>query len=63
MSETFKSSLEADLQCLEHFRDWLQSLVAAQQPFEEWAMSTEELRQRWLPQLARCEPPSSQLYF
>lgn len=63
MSETFTSSLEADLQSLERFRDWLQSLVAAQQPLEEWAMSTEELRQRWLPQLAEREPSTSQLYF
>ena len=56
-------SLEADLQSLERFRDWLQSLVAAQQPLHEWAMSAEELRQRWLPKLAEREPSSSQLYF
>jgi len=56
--------MEAHLRSLECFRDWLQSLVAAQQPLEEWAMSTEELRQRWLPKLAeRPETPSSSLYF
>jgi hypothetical protein len=41
----------------------LQSLVAAQQPLEEWAMSPEELRQRWLPKLAEREQSSSRLYF
>jgi len=57
-------SLEAHLRSLEYFRDWLQSLVAAQQPLEEWAMSAEELRQRWLPKLAeRPATPSSRLYF
>ncbi len=62
MSDT--PSLELDLQSLERFRDWLQSLVAAQQPLEEWAMSPEELRQRWLPKLAeRSEPSGGRLYF
>jgi hypothetical protein len=51
------------LQSLERFRDWLQSLVAAQQPLHEWAMSAEELRERWLPKLAERERSSSQLYF
>jgi hypothetical protein len=51
------------VQSLESFRDWLQSLVAAQQPLEEWAMSPEELRQRWLPKLAEREQSSSRLYF
>ena len=61
MSDT--PSLEAHVQSLESFRDWLQSLVAAQQPLEEWAMSHEELRQRWLPKLAEREQSSSRLYF
>lgn len=61
MSDT--PSLQADLQSLERFRDWLQSLVAAQQPLHEWAMSPEELRERWLPKLAERERSSSQLYF
>ncbi len=62
MSDT--PSLEADLRSLERFRDWLQSLIAAQQPLEEWGMSAEALRERWLPKL--CERPatsSSRLYF
>ncbi|WP_296445893.1 hypothetical protein [Vulcanococcus sp.] len=41
----------------------MQSLVAAQQPLHEWAMSAEELRERWLPKLAERERSSSQLYF
>ena len=61
MSDT--PSIEAHLQSLERFRDWLQSLVAAQQPLHEWAMSAEELRERWLPKLAERERSSSQLYF
>ncbi len=62
MSDT--PSLEADLRSLERFRDWLQSLVAAQQPLEEWALSSEELRQRWLPKLAeRSASSASRLYF
>ena len=61
MSDT--PSLQADLQSLERFRDWLQSLVAAQQPLHEWAMCPEELRERWLPKLAERERSSSQLYF
>jgi hypothetical protein len=57
-------SLEADLQSLERFRDWLQSLIAAQQPLEEWAMSAQELRERWLPKLVeRPATSSSRLYF
>ena len=57
-------SLEADLRSLERFRDWLQSLVAAQQPLDEWAMSVEELRERWLPKLReRPATTSSRLYF
>ncbi|WP_398326949.1 hypothetical protein [Vulcanococcus sp.] len=62
MSDT--PSLEADLRSLERFRDWLQSLVAAQQPLDEWAMSVEELRERWLPKLReRPATTSSRLYF
>jgi hypothetical protein len=52
-----------DLQSLERFRDWLQSLVAAQQPLEEWSMSREQLRERWLPLLQQRERSSSSLYF
>ncbi len=52
-----------DLQSLERFRDWLQSLVAAQQPLEEWSMSHEQLRQRWLPRLQERDRSSSSLYF
>lgn len=44
------SDFEEDLRGLQHFRDWLESLVAAQQPIEEWSLSLEDLRQRWLPQ-------------
>ncbi len=62
MSDT--PSLENDLRSLERFRDWLQSLIAAQQPLEEWAMSAEELRERWLPKLReRPATSSSRLYF
>ena len=42
---------EADLLGLQQFRDWLESLVVAQQPIEEWSMSLDELKQRWLPKL------------
>lgn len=52
-----------DLQSLERFRDWLQSLVAAQQPLEEWSMSHEQLRERWLPLLQQRDRSSSSLYF
>jgi hypothetical protein len=41
--------LEAHLISLETFRDWLASLVQAQQPLEEWSLTLEELRLRWLP--------------
>lgn len=41
---------EAHLSSLQGFRDWLASLVEAQQPLEEWSLSLEELRQRWAPQ-------------
>ena len=61
MSET--PSLEDHLQSLERFREWLQSLVAAQQPLEEWSMSQEELRKRWLPRLQERERSASSLYF
>ena len=42
---------EADLLGLQQFRDWLESLVVAQQPIEEWSMSLDELKQRWLPKM------------
>jgi hypothetical protein len=29
----------------------LESLVVAQQPIEEWSMSLDELKQRWLPKM------------
>lgn len=41
---------EAHLASLQGFRDWLASLVEAQQPLEEWSLSLEELRQRWVQQ-------------
>ena len=44
------SVFEEDLRGLQHFRDWLESLVAAQQPIEEWSLSLEDLKRRWLPQ-------------
>lgn len=52
-----------DLQSLERFRDWLESLVAAQQPLEEWSMSREQLRERWLPRLQERDYSASSLYF
>ncbi len=61
MSDT--SDFEADLRSLQAFRDWLESLVAGQQPLEEWGMSQEALRQRWLPQLNRGEQEQGRLFF
>ena len=61
MSDT--SDFEADLHSLQQFRDWLQSLVAGQQPLEEWNLSQEALRQRWLPQLKRDERSPGRLFF
>ncbi|MFZ9946455.1 MAG: hypothetical protein ACO3GW_01530 [Vulcanococcus sp.] len=61
MSE--RPGLEEHLQSLECFRDWLQSLVAAQQPLDEWSMSQDDLRQRWLPRLQERNQSSSSLYF
>ena len=43
------SDHQADLQGLRRFRDWLESLVNAQQPIDEWSMSLDALRERWLP--------------
>ena len=60
------TDLQADLLGLEQFRDWLESLVAAQQPIEEWSLSLEELRRRWSPKAeppARPEPTVARLYF
>ena len=45
------SNFEADLLSLHQFRDWLANLVEAQQPPEEWALSLEQLKQRWEPHL------------
>ncbi len=58
MSET--SDFEADLLSLQQFRDWLASLVEAQQPQEEWSLSLEQLKQRWEPQHARDGASCSQ---
>jgi hypothetical protein len=57
------SDFEADLHSLQAFRDWLESLVAGQQPLEEWGMSREALQQRWLPQLERGEEQRGRLFF
>jgi hypothetical protein len=57
---------EADLRGLQQFRDWLESLVAAQQPIDEWCLSIDELKQRWLPKLDRPTAPDmpvGRLYF
>ena len=57
---------EADLLGLQQFRDWLESLVVAQQPIEEWSMSLDELKQRWLPKLPEpvvSEESVGRLYF
>ncbi len=57
---------EADLLGLQQFRDWLESLVVAQQPIEEWSMSLDELKQRWLPKLQEpvvSEASVGRLYF
>ena len=57
---------EADLLGLQQFRDWLESLVVAQQPIEEWSMSLDELKQRWLPKLQESrvsEESVGRLYF
>ena len=61
MSDT--SDFDADLRSLQAFRDWLESLSAAQQPLEEWGLSQEALRQRWLPQLERHQQSQGRLYF
>lgn len=60
------TDLQADLLGLEQFRDWLESLVAAQQPIEEWSLSLEELKRRWSPAIkasAHQEPTVPRLYF
>jgi len=60
------TDLQADLLGLEQFRDWLESLVAAQQPIEEWSLSLEELKRRWSPAIeasAHQEPTVARLYF
>ena len=57
---------EADLRGLQQFRDWLASLVAAQHPIEEWGLSIDQLKHRWLPKLERAadqEMPVGRLYF
>lgn len=54
---------EADLQTFERFRDWLQSLVAAQQPLDEWSLSLEQLQQRWLPRLEQQGDRNGRLFF
>jgi hypothetical protein len=57
------SDFQAELHSLERFRDWLASLVAGQQPLEEWALSHEALQQRWLPQLERGQRDAGRLFF
>lgn len=57
------SDFEADLLSLQRFRDWLASLVEAQQPPEEWALSLEQLRQRWEPHLKASASNPSRLFF
>jgi hypothetical protein len=58
---------EEHLSSLQGFRDWLASLVEAQQPLEEWSLSLEELRRRWAPQqptpTVQPEREVSRLYF
>ena len=54
---------EADLLSLQHFRDWLASLVEAQQPQDEWSLSLEQLKQRWEPHLQARASGSSRMFF
>lgn len=61
MSES--SDLQAELRSLEQFHAWLESLVAAQQPLEEWGLSREALEERWLPHLQRAERHPGRLFF
>jgi len=57
------SDFEADLLSLQQFRDWLASLVEAQQPQEEWSLSLEQLKQRWEPHMQERASGASRMFF
>jgi len=57
------SDFEADLLSLQQFRDWLASLVEAQQPQDEWSLSLEQLKQRWEPRMQERASGASRMFF
>ncbi|MFM8525930.1 MAG: hypothetical protein ACKOCM_09975 [Cyanobacteriota bacterium] len=58
---------QAHLNSLHSFRNWLASLVEAQQPLEEWSLSLDQLRERWSTQAsepsAQAEHAIGRLFF